>query len=231
MATDSIPLQIKNLLLKHWSKRDSYASLEIKSPDQKLAYLISRIFGPLPLTCLLWLITALKSGVGLQKALWVYPLIFIIVIAVPILITTYLIATKRAKDIEWSDVGDRARYLTPVVISSLISLIALTYLLTTLTVFHLSLLLSVIILTLVLFYHSLKLKVSAHIALATLTISSLILFFGLNYTWLFLGLIPIMWARKTLKVHTWPELAAGFLIPAAIILLAMAIFGWPNIPN
>ena len=203
--------------------------MDIKTPKTRLAYVISRVLGPLPLICLIWLIASLKSGLGLSRVLWVYPLIFITSDAITIGITDYLIATKKVKNIEWSDVKDRKKYLLPISIFSFTFLIGSTYAFTNSTIFHLSLLLCAIWFTNILLYTFTKFKISTHITLATLTVSSIILFFGLGYLWLFLFLIPIMWARRTLKDHTLPELLAGFFIPAIIMLTALLIFGWPKI--
>lgn len=229
MAFNLFLSQVRSTVKKRWTKRLTFASSEVKTPAQKIAYLLSRIFGPLPIICLLWLITAVKSGLGFWKAIWVYPLIFIVTVAIPIGFTTYLVFTKKVKDIEWSDIEDRRKYLPPIIISSLFSLIMLNRLLTNDTLFHLSLLLSVIILAIVFFYQFFAVKISAHIALATIAISTIILFFGPQFLWLYLLLIPLMWARHTLKVHTWLELFAGFAIPISIILLALLTFGWPEL--
>lgn len=72
-------------------------------------------------------------------------------------------------------------------------------------------------------------KISGHMVIATLAVSGVNLFFGLHFFWLYLLLIPIMWARLTLKVHTYSELLAGILLPVTLMLAALAIFGWPKI--
>ncbi len=220
--------------LKKLLKRQiTRGQLEIKTPSDKykyaLAYFLSRLFGPLPLVCVIWIITAAKSGIGFWKAIWVYPLIFVIVIAIPLTITTYLVLTKRVKDIEWSDINERNRYLPPITLISLIFLLLLTKLFTSPTIFHLSLLLSVIVITMLLIYLFFRFKVSGHLALAALTVSAINLYWDRQFLWLFLLLIPLVWARHTLKVHTLSELISGFLIPEGIILLALAIFGWPKV--
>lgn len=195
---------------------------------QKLAYLISRLLGPAPMICLLWLVTALRSGIGFWKALWVYPLIFVFSIGIPLLVTTFMVKTKRV-DIEWSKLEDRKK-LIPLALYALASGVILTYLLTTPTLFHLSLLLTVIIILAIAVSSLLHFKISGHIILATITVSGIILFFGFNYIWLYIILLPIIWARYTLKVHTLPQLIAGFILPTVIILLALLFFGWPQIP-
>lgn len=199
--------------------------------EQKTAYIISRIFGPLPLLCVLWLITALRSGIGFWRALWVYPLIFFIDIVIPFGIMTFLIYTKRVKNIEWSDVQQRNKYLIPLALVAIPTLLVLTYLLTNAVTFHLSLLFCVILAAILSVYKFLHFKASSHIAMATITIAGVCLFYGLQFLWLYILLLPIAWARKTLKVHTTPEIIAGFAIPSIFIIVALILFGWPNIPK
>ena len=198
--------------------------------QRKVAFIISRIFGPIPLLCLLWLITAFKSGIGLWRAIWVYPIIFIITIAIPTIITTYLISIKKVKDIEWSDINQRKKFLPAITAFSVFFLLVLTKLLTNETIFHLSLLLSAIMITMVLIWTFFNFKISGHIVIATLTFAGINLFYHQKFWWLFPIIFVIIWARNKLKVHTLAELVAGFLMPAIIMFLALLLFGWPAVP-
>lgn len=200
-----------------------------RNNNQKLAFLISRVLGPLPLICLLWLVVAIKSGIGFWRAVWVYPLIFFTSIALPFSLTTYLIA-KGKSDIEWSDIAQRRRYLPPLAVFSSVSLAILTYLLTNQTIFHLSLVLIVIINSMVIIWSLFNFKISGHTVIATCTFLALNLFFHLKFLWLFILLIPIVWARLVLKMHTLAELIAGIILPIAVSLTAITLFGWPNVP-
>lgn len=153
--------------------------------QKKVAFIISRIFGPIPLLCFLWLITALKSGIGVWRAIWVYPVIFLVTIAIPTLITTYLIASKRVKDIEWSDISQRKKYLPAITVFSVFFLLLLTKLLTNDTIFHLSLLLSAIMVAMVLIWTFLNFKISGHIVIATITFAGINLLYHQKFWWLF----------------------------------------------
>ncbi len=209
--------------------RDTKAEIELKTNEDKLAFLISRIFGPLPMGIIIWLLTALTSGIGFWKALVVYPIIFFTTILIPLLITLFLHATKRVPDIEWKNIDDRKKYLLPLTIVALIILNVLTYFLTNWTIFHLGLLLSAILLTMSAIWVIFDFKISGHMAVATITFAYINLLFGLTFLWLFLLLIPIGWARWHLKLHTPKELTAGFALPIIYMLLALAIFGWPGV--
>lgn len=198
--------------------------------NRSLAYLISRVLGPLPLACLLWLVTALKSGIGFYKALWVYPLIFLFTIGTFTLFTSYLITIKKVKNIEWPDINERKKYLPSISLLAIIFLNFLTYFLTNQTVFHLSLLLGSIILAMIFIWSFLNFKISGHVIIATITFTGVNLYFHNNFLWLFILLIPIIWARYVLKMHTLAQLIGGFILPAAIGLLALFLFGWPAVP-
>lgn len=228
---NNFTLLLKKILKKQLSRDE----IVFKNPKDKwrysIAYLISRIFGPLPLICLVWLLTALKSGIGFWKAIWVYPLIFILVIGLPMAITTYLVYSKRVKNIEWSDLEQRNKYLLPLALITLPLLVSLNYFLINNTSFHLSLLLSIIVLSVLFSYRFFHFKISGHIVTATITVCAVSLYLGFHFLWLFLLILPLIWARLTLKVHTKAELVAGLLLPLAIIVGAIFLFGWPNIPS
>lgn len=196
-----------------------------------LAFIISRLFGPVTFIIFLWLTTALKSGLGFWKAIWVYPVIFVFSIGIPLIITTYLVAIKRVSDIDWSNIEARNKYLLPLSVPTLSIFIFLFYFLTNSTLFHLSLVLAAIMIAGIFITSILKFKISGHMILASMTIANFNLFFHMGYLWLYFLLIPIAWARYTLKVHTIKELVAGIILANGIMLLALLIFGWPNIPK
>lgn len=198
--------------------------------SQKIAFIVSRALGPIPLLCLLWLTVAVKSGIGFWRALWVYPVIFLFTIAIPTAITTYLIATKRVKDIEWSDINERKKFLPSISAISIVLLLILTKILTNETTFHLSLVLSTIITATVAIWTIFNFKISAHIIVATGTFAAINLYFHQQLWWLFLLLILIIWARNKLKMHSLPQLIAGFIMSGIIMTLSVLLFGWPKVP-
>lgn len=196
---------------------------------KKLAFVISRILGPLPLLCLLWLAVALKSGIGFWKALWVYPLIFLVGIAMPAAISTWVLIKKRGKiNIEWSRLEDRY-LLIPIYVPFWIIVLLLVWKLTNPAIIYLSLLMTVGVIAGVISIVVLRYKVSAHMAIASAT------FWGVNFLthnkflWLFFMLIPIYWARRELKQHTWKQLIAGLLLANALTIVFIFLFGWPKV--
>lgn len=221
------PMAIQDFL-----KNKSKIKLDFKNrPQQAAAFLISRILGPAPLLCLLWFVTATKSGIGFGKALWAYPIIFIISLGAPIIISSWLIKIGKIRNIEWSDIEDRKKYFLPLALSSSISLILLTKLLTNETTFHLSILLSTIVLIMAASYKYFNFKISGHMIIAVVTFSGINLYFHQQFLWLFLLIIPIIWARYTLKVHKMTELLAGLIMPLVVSAIAVLLFGWPSVPK
>lgn len=222
--------ELFSVLFRKQEKLKSKAQYSLRNEPKKfIAYLISRLFGPAPMLILLWLVTALKSGIGPLKALWVYPLILTVSLGLPLLLTTYLISIKKIKNIEWSDIEDRKKYFFPLAIGSSISLSLFSYLLTNPTTFHLSLLLCAIILTMAISYKYFNFKISGHIVIATVTFAGINLYYHQKFLWLFVLLIPIIWARHILKVHQLSEMIAGFIMPLLVTLVAILLFGYPAV--
>lgn len=197
----------------------------------KFAFIISRLLGPVTFIVFLWLTTAVKSGLGFWRAIWVYPVIFTFSIGIPLIITTYLVAIRKVSDIDWSDIEDRNKYLLPLSIPTVVIFILLFYFLTNSTLFHLSLVLATIMVASIFVTSILKFKISGHMILASMAIANFNLFFHMGYLWLYLLLIPIAWSRYTLKKHTFNELFAGVILSNGIMILALLIFGWPAVPK
>lgn len=197
-------------------------------PTKKLAFLISRVLGPLPLLCLLWLATALKSGIGFWKALWVYPLIFLIGIAIPTGISIIVMKIKKI-DFEWTNLKDRY-LLIPIYIPFWVLVLICTWFLTDQTIFHLALLCTFGIIVGIISYVYFHFKISAHIMIASGVFWGVNFMTHIKYWWLFLLLIPLIWARLKLKQHTWVELIAALVVVNIIDIVAILLFGWPRVP-
>ncbi len=191
---------------------------------KKFAYIISRLLGPLPMLCLLWLVTALKSGVSYSRAIWVYPLIFLVGIIIPTLISVSVMRVKKI-DFEWTNLKDR-KLLIPIYFPLWLVVLVITWQFTNLVIFHLALITTLQIIIGITLYTYFHFKASAHMMIASGT------FWGVNFMthgsfwWLFLLLIPLMWARLKLKQHSFKELIAGLLVINVLDILALLFFGW-----
>lgn len=195
---------------------------------KRVAFIISRLLGPLPLLCLLWLVTAIKSGIGFWRALWVYPLIFLVGIGLPFGIS-FLIILKRKTTFEWKNIRDRIIYFPIFLIFWVIGAILIRQL-TSPTIYHLAQLAGLLTIIIYLIMAVFRFKISIHMAIAGGV------FWGINFLahgyfwWLFCLLPIIAWARYELKVHSVKELLTGLILSNGLILLALFIFGWPGVP-
>ena len=195
-----------------------------------IAFLISRLLGPFPLLGLLWLTTAFKSGIGFWKALWVYPLIGLTGIGLPMIVSTYILYKKRSTDLDWSDLSRRKKIFLVFLPFWLMTLF-LTRLLTNPTVYHLAELSGLIIFAIFAITIFFNYKISNHVAAASGVFWGINFLTHFQFPWLFLLLGPIIWSRYVLKVHTIRQLIGGLILSNGLIILALLIFGWPNVPN
>lgn len=67
-------------------------------------------------------------------------------------------------------------------------------------------------------------KISLHAATLTAAVSLLVVFRGPEFSILYLFIIPVAWARLTLKQHSRAQLTAGALVGAAITFMAVLLF-------
>lgn len=68
-------------------------------------------------------------------------------------------------------------------------------------------------------------KISLHAATITALATLLVLLGGPKFFVLYLLVIPVAWARLTLKQHTWPQLIGGTLMGVGVTAAAILIFG------
>lgn len=68
-------------------------------------------------------------------------------------------------------------------------------------------------------------KISLHAATLSAIVTLIVLFSGNQFSWLYLALLPVIWARLALKQHTVAQLAAGVMLGVSLTLTAYKIFG------
>lgn len=123
------------------------------------------------------------------------------------------------------DVSKREDRIVPMLVSSLGALFG-SYLVQsrlddpTLALFSNILAAMVLSLTVVTFVW----KISLHTASLTATVTLLALFGDVTFSWLFLLLIPVIWARLLLRQHTPAQVLAGALTGAAVTYFASVLF-------
>ncbi len=67
-------------------------------------------------------------------------------------------------------------------------------------------------------------KISLHAATLAATVSLLVAFGGMNYAWIYLLLIPVVWSRLVLKKHTPAQVTAGTLVGIIVTFLTVGFF-------
>lgn len=68
-------------------------------------------------------------------------------------------------------------------------------------------------------------KISLHAATMSAMVTIIVLFSGSIFLWLYLLLLPIIWARILLKQHTPAQLIGGIMLGMGLTIIAFKIFG------
>lgn len=221
---------LRKVLRNQIKKRNVRITSEEDKWKYAAAYFVSRILGPFPLLILLWFVTAVKSGIGFWKALWVYPLIGFVGIGLPFLVSTWILFRKKSTDLEWTDTDDRVNVILITLFFWFLSTILVKYL-TNQTIFHLTLLAGGIGIILFLITAVLRFRISLHISAASGVFWGINFLTHFKFLWLFILLIPVIWSRYVLKAHTLAELTAGLILTNGLIILAILLFGLPRVPQ
>lgn len=77
----------------------------------------------------------------------------------------------------------------------------------------------------VFFLITLKWKISLHAGVNAVLVTSLNVFYGWHYVWLYGLLCLVMWARVTQRHHTWAQVIAGALLGGGMVMLGLQSLG------
>lgn len=69
-------------------------------------------------------------------------------------------------------------------------------------------------------------KISYHTTVATSVISAIVILGGLRFSWLFLLIVPVAWARIILKKHTFWQVLFGAVVAFLITYCVFSFFGY-----
>lgn len=69
-------------------------------------------------------------------------------------------------------------------------------------------------------------KISYHTTVTTSVVSAIAIIGGLRFAWLFLLIIPVAWARVTLKKHTLLQVIFGAVVAFLITYAVFHLFGY-----
>ena len=66
-------------------------------------------------------------------------------------------------------------------------------------------------------------KISLHAGVNAVLITSLNMFYGWKYSWLYILLLGVMWARVYQKHHTWVQVVAGAVLGTGMVMLGLRV--------
>lgn len=195
----------------------------IKNRQVKLAELISFVTNPVILLVVVTSFVIYRYADNLTEFVqWLVAAIGLLVIP-GMLYSIVIWAKERKLDI---DITDREDRIVPLMLSTLGALIGGYLVSARLENSNLLFMSNVLVaylicLTIITFIW----KISLHAATMTAMVTILVLFSGPIFLWFYLFLLPIIWARLTLKQHTVAQLGAGILLGVSVTLIAYKIFG------
>lgn len=70
---------------------------------------------------------------------------------------------------------------------------------------------------------TLKWKISLHAGVNAALITIINIFYGWHYSWLYILLCLVMWARVYQKHHTWAQVVTGAIVGISVIYLGMQV--------
>lgn len=185
--------------------------------QKKIAWLISRVFDPtweIPAAIALAVMFAVREGLR-----WRFlGLILFIDAVVPLIFFLTMLYHKQIKD--W-DIQRRAERI-PLYLFTLVCHLGGLWLAHELGKTELvSVLLVYYLVAVVFFVTTLFWKISLHAGVNAVLITSLNVFYGWKYLWLYPVLAIVVWARVYEKHHTWAQVVAGAVLGAGIVVVGM----------
>lgn len=152
---------------------------------------------------------------GLRDLPWIYFLVYVGVFSFLVWVLRIVAVKKLKTNWDMSDRKKRVYVLFPLVaISAIFFLLQLMWGNASLLWFSLSLFVWILGFALI----TLRTKISGHMAVLTLCIGSLVLWYGVQYSPLFLLVPLVAWSRIVLKRHTPIEVIGGVSYSALVLL-------------
>ncbi len=187
--------------------------------QKKITWLVSRIFDPtweIPAAIALAVMFAVSEGLR-----WRFLGVILFVDAVvPLIFFLTMLYHKQIKD--W-DIQNR-RERIPLYLFTLVCHLGGLWLAHELGKSELVSVLLVYYLTAIVFFvTTLFWKISLHAGVNAVLITSLNVFYGWKYTWLYILLALVMWARVYEKHHTWAQVVAGAILGTFIVSAGISV--------
>ncbi|MHB9093498.1 MAG: hypothetical protein ACYC21_02405 [Eubacteriales bacterium] len=178
----------------------------------KAAEIVSRAAEPLVwLPLMIWLVLWHVNLPG-EKRIVYYLVLLVFIFVIPFGYFMYLVFIKREFDLDVTQRNKRIGFTLKSMVSFAVAAV-LTYFMNRELFVITS---AVFISTLSLILITIRWKISFHGGLNTLIFCTVNYLYNWQFWWLFLLLIPIGWARLTMKKHTPAQFVAGVTLCAAI---------------
>lgn len=189
-----------------------------------LAFIISAVFSPYITAGVFIIIISYYFSNNLSQFLpWMLTFLFFAVI-VPGVYVLWLIETKKIRDIHINFIGDRKFPFLLAGLSSAIGAILLFILGAAKPVATIGTIYAVNVIAIA--FLTQVWKISVHTALYTSVVTIITILFGINFWWLYLILIPLMWSRVHRQRHTIWQTVAGSLLAFVLTSATFWIFGY-----
>ncbi|MBI2405565.1 hypothetical protein HYV21_00725 [Candidatus Microgenomates bacterium] len=192
--------------------------------DKKtIAKTISVVLGPHTWLPILLLVFIFKTGLNDQQIKVLLPLIFILLVLIPISYLYLAPKFKWAKEWDLPEKKERIPFFVIITISSAITMLPVKYfgnqfLFTLIEILFVLMLINVLI---TYFW-----KISLHTGINTLGSILVNFLLGWELPILYITIPIIFWARRNLNKHTTTQLLAGIIVNALFLVFALYLVGY-----
>ncbi len=175
---------------------------------------MSRIFEPVLLFSVLFVLILLRASLTFYEVLLVSGIVFIGVLFPTFGLLVYALRTKKISNWDISNRKERVKALCIFLLFLLCGAIGIACV-GRMIVTNFFVLIT--IMYFLFFLITLWFKISGHMTMATLFVGTLIVWFG-GFTWLLVFALPVLaWSRVVLKRHTRLQVITGIIFGACIV--------------
>lgn len=189
-----------------------------------IAFGISAVLSPYAAAAVFIMIVVYSYAKDLNQFLPWMLTFFLFAIIVPGFYILWLLETKKIQDVHMARLEDRKLPFVVAAISSIIGAILLYFLHAARPVFVIAVIYAVN--TLVIGFITQWWKISVHTGMFASIATISVIIFGTQFWWLYLLLIPLIWARVYRKRHTIWQAVAGALLVSFLTLATFWVFGY-----
>lgn len=189
-----------------------------------LAFGISAIFSPYISAAIFIVIIVYIYASSLVEFLPWMATFFVFAIVIPGVYILWLLESKKITDIHMGDPNERKIPLLVSAFSSVVGSVILAVLHAAKPVYIISVVYAINSLAIALITQKWKISVHTGMYASIITITAII--FGPSFAWLYLVLIPLVWARIYRKKHTIWQASIGAALTTFLTLVIFWVFGY-----